>query len=205
MFKLIKVSVIVVIVMFMTTQTELKSQTPPGCPPDATNSITTTFTVDGCDFEVQICWKCTVTSSPLWYAVTGIHPVSTCNPFVDTRDALDSIYYTLRNYAWLYTFCGTEIPPCSTGTYAFSERRYNCYIKYQPSGTPLPPVWNIVCDFDTWCQKDYEACMLSPGNMQLTVINDWYQIGTPTCTSVEPPNPLPGHDSVCWLFKPNCD
>lgn len=205
MYKLIKSFLIISSVIFFSIIVQLKSQTLAGCPPGATNSITTTFTVDGCDFEVQICWKCRVTSAPLWYAVTSIRALNTCNPYVDTRDALDSIYYALTNRTWLFTFCLEEIPPCSTGTYSFSARRYNCFKKYQPGGTPLPPVMDIVCDFDSWCQKDYEACMLGPDNMQLTVINDWYQVGTPTCTMTEPPNPLHGEESECWRMKPNCD
>ena len=203
--KKILVFFVTLTILLLVSSSDLISQPPSGCPPGTTNSILTTFTINGCDFEVQICWRCKVTSSPLVYSITSITQLTFCTPTVDLLEALDSIYVTLQNPTWLYTFCGDDIPPCSTDTYEFSEVRYNYFKKYQPSGTPLPPVRNFVCDYSTWCQKDYSACMLSPGNMQLTVINDWYQVGVPTCDTDEPNNPDPGKDSDCWLMKPDCD
>ena len=193
--------------LLLVNSSDLISQPPPGCPANATNSVTTTFFVKGCEFSAQICWKCKVTSSPLWFTVLDVHPVNPpCSPIVSNEEALDSISFQLKSYAWLYVFCGSDIPNCPTSNpYQFSERRYNCFKKYQPSGSPLPPVRFFKGDDEAYCQKDYSACMLSPGNMQLYNVSPWYQVGTPDCDDTEPPNPAPGYDSDCWLKKPDCD
>ena len=186
----------------------MKSEAEAQCPPGS-SSIATTFTVKGCVFDVILCWKCGVTSAPLEFAITSCEPKTTCSPAVSRDEAIDSITKELLTPVWFYFFCSSlDIPPCSTQTYeTIRVIRYNCVKKFTPSfvpPNPQAPTRIEVCNFDSYCYQDYEACMISLGNMQLTPLG-WKQYGTPDCLPMDTPDdPDPGTSSDCWLINPGC-
>ncbi|MCB9334520.1 MAG: hypothetical protein H6586_00100, partial [Flavobacteriales bacterium] len=177
--------------------------------PPGSSSIATTFTVKGCVFDVILCWKCGVASAPLVFAITSCEPQTACSPAVSRGEAIDSITKELLTPPWLYFFCYTNVPPCSTGSTTVRVIRYSCVKKFTPSivpPNPPAPTRYEVCNYDSYCYNDYEACMISLGNMQLTSPLGWQQHGIPDCLPMDPipADPAPGTSSDCWLVNPGC-
>lgn len=177
------------------------------CPTGFT-STTVTITVGGCDYDVQLCYKCRVVNvNPTEIDIVGFKKHDpTCVPVPphNVYQALKVIETVIGSYSWIYSnLCGSAPPvlPCDDNTPIpdwdkLYEKSYSCYRLDLATG------WYLPCDLDIYCLQTTYFCFdgLSIRRNGFTTT----QIGTPTCTKyADDPTLLPGE---CFVNRTTgCD
>lgn len=170
------------------------------CPSGTSTSPTFTVNIDGCNYTYNICYECPFASSPYWFTIGTYHKVGqNCvsgTPISAIKDSL--INRVLENSFFLAALCTGTIPPCGTGTVTWIQRDYDCWYKFNDAESGIE---YKVCDFDSFCQREFEVCWTQGTGPVLGEPTAWYHIGDSFCDpqSIEPPDPDEGYSSSCWF------
>lgn len=180
----------------------MKSEAVASCP-SGTSSTTMIFNIGGCDWMVDICYKCPFTANPSWFTFTKYKKVhQTCICSVPENEILDSVTaQMLDGRMFLYGLCAGTIPPCGTTNAAFQIRVYDCWFMRNIFDVGLE---YVVCDYSSWCVQDVEICWDQTYGPQYFPSGVWYPFGDSYCeTIIMPDTPPPGSSSSCW-FNSTC-
>lgn len=178
--------------------TKASSQCPPG-----QSSTTMIFNIGGCDWVVDICYECPVTSAPNWFSPVKYKKVSqTCISTVPENEVLDSIAaQMLDGTTYLLGLCTSSIPPCGTTNLTYQVKIYDCWFMRNIFSVGLE---YVVCDYSSWCVQDVEICWDQTYGPQYFPSGVWYSVGDSYCETVTmPPFPPEGESSSCW-FNTTC-
>lgn len=168
------------------------------CPPGA-SSNTYIFTVDGCEYTVDICYECPVTATPTWFSFGDYKKNDpSCISSLTMNEVLDSVRnQLLQDRIWLYALCANSFPPCGLGVGKWQERVYDCWYMHRYDDGTLE---YRVCDYGSFCVMDYDVCFDQTYGPIFTQTSGWYHYGDSYCdiNTIMPPYPDKGYSSVCW-------
>ncbi len=208
MLKTTKIFLIMSIFMLITSvSSELKSQ---NCP-SGFNSLFVNMNINGCDYEIEVCYACGTTAPYSALRVMGfVKLVPTCSQSWNTDQVVDYIWDNLITKDFIDQIldsCTQEIPPCDvpfSGDYYIERIEDICWYKTNIGGLIYyyPCYWEQV-----YCQTDWKICRLPNGEYRIDL---YYgptvsgNVETACPSSIEPPDPALNQQTSCFNLKTLC-
>lgn len=203
---------IISLAMYLSTFTEMKSACPPG--------FSETFVqiwVDGCEYDLQVCFKCQAGSYTGEVNVFGfglVYPDPPCTSSLTTPEIFEAICQQVYDYQFIKdNICNMTIPPClpyDEGIW-YSFFREICWMK---SLLPDGRIWYSTCNLsNTYCTEVYKICYdptLPFPNIRKTLmhgpdISGQYVENCQGMTEPEEDPTIPGIYSTCFEVHTPCN
>jgi hypothetical protein len=179
--------------------------------PEGFNSTSRTFTVNGCDYEILVCYNCETDltvdqrSIRLW----GIRKLDDCPQSWDINQVHEDLTLKIMTNAFLYEICPLDpkIKPCEDPGpeyYTFVLYQTNCWYKFNDYGE----VWYLPCpEGDNYCVTQYKVCY--DPNLQeyvYTIIYGPFLSTYYDCPEgAEPDDPALGEETDCFAISNKCN
>ena len=205
-------SLFVVVTLMFTTYNNSKSVCPTGY-----NSVTLSYWVNGCQYEVDICYTCPYSGGDNWIrfdsdgsirkVTTGCSP----SPALTSGELIYKIFQNLGTPQEFELLC--KLKPCDYSPPIQPKKtrivQPNCWVaqKVQLPNNQIQIVY-IPCD-NAECITIYERCIdYSTNPASIYSYTTYSQNDTPDCNFIEY-DPLstigPGQTSICFRVNTNCD
>jgi hypothetical protein len=203
-----KRTAIIIVIMF--SFFILTNNTMATCPP-AFSQYTAQITINGCLYNVEICYTCVVTNPPIRVMVNAIQKVDpNCQQLWDINQVTEAIWNIVNDANFVSTnLCSSTPPPCTIPISGLDEEyvEYKCWHKLRISPTAIR---YEKCPGSDSCVTKYKICW-DPIN-HILVENlvsgpSWGRITPPQCPFPEPEPADPinvGEYSACFTIKTSC-
>ncbi len=195
----IAIIAILLITFFGMNFEESKAQAP--CPSGYTLAVFNTF-VDGCWYEIKICYICSpvshILSEVALYSYRPLNPL--CIQSITDEELMDSLKQKGVDY-FLSTNC---IPrPCNeTPAFYFIINEFACWKRT----APLNEV--VACSSNAICQTLFHSCVQNGIIINTEVSTNWQFNSQPNCGSIVSNIPQivpPASETSCVRIKTKCD
>jgi hypothetical protein len=177
------------------------------CDPD--NSMFVPITINGCPYEVLLCFNCPPTGDYSSVRVQGWGKTAPCNQTLTDNEVYSLIWDIVMEPEFLRTLihdCLNQIPPCELifENYYLEKFEWICWEKWNHGGR----VFFIPCENAPYCKTIYEICYDSMLDKYITTLNYGPQtFGDPDedCPSfIVAPDPPFNQHSSCFQFETSC-
>ena len=205
--KKILILVVISLAMYLSTFTEMKSD----CPEYFTQSMVSIW-VDGCEYEVDVCFKCQATLNRGEVNIISFLKVDTsCNTSLSTSQVLDAISNQVQDYDFIRAnFCDIIALPCFPVNQGviYTFKRAMCWMKI---GYPDDIIKYTACYSDnTKCVEEIKVCYdpnFPPTFFRKTQISGPTIVGDFGCQGVTEPPGYPGLGiySICFEVGSPCN
>jgi hypothetical protein len=166
-----------------------------------------TITINGCAYNVPVCYKCAPTAldaaiiEPIIVA-TQIDP--NCNQTWDMAQVIAAINVAVRERIYLSQLC--EVRPCNQPPKSkMLFRQYACWEYRRDTNGNLHLQ---ACTNNAICETEYEVCFDGTDFVWSVLTANWYNSSEPTCIfptiPVWPPTPT-NSSSGCFRMPSPCD
>lgn len=176
-------------------------------------TIIDTITVDGCQYEVDLCVFCGV-AYPGEVIINSVRNIGSCAPTLTQDQIISQIYSQLSTHAYLwFQYCQFNVPPCSGKARKKIEWKvYTCWKMILVHNDPDPDnriYLSIPCGDDTYCKVTYSYCVDPFGIVQSNV-SSYLGVNWPiTCTlegyEIIKPITYVGEESECYIVHTPCN
>lgn len=193
--KLKMVLLFAILIFSLFTITINKSEAQPPCPSGFTSGVFTTF-VDGCWYQITICFKCSsVSNIPSELMLYSYRPI---NPNCIQTKTDEEIMATLKQKAVTH-FLSTCVPqPCGeTPIFYFVENEYACWKRTGSNNEIVEP-----CSSSAICQTLKSVCIENGTPITTTYYSEWQYSSEPNCGSIVTKIESDGN---CYHIRTNCD
>ncbi|MFY8161371.1 MAG: hypothetical protein ACOVNU_08565 [Candidatus Kapaibacteriota bacterium] len=210
--RILLIAVLLISVFGMNLE-EGKGQCPPGY-----SSVTKTYWVNGCEFQVDLCYTCPISGGDNWIILSPTNPIRKVNtscatsPTLTTQQVIEQLMQNIGTPNEFEQLC--ELQPCDgTPPIPPKNTRIKQPICWKVKKISLPnnqlQIVYEPCDDEAYCLTVYERCIDLVSNPPRILSNVTYTIyGNPECEFVEydPINTIgPGQTSSCFRVVTNCD
>lgn len=189
-----KIAIIAILLISFFGMNLKQSEAQPPCPTGYTSGVFQTF-VDGCWYEITLCYKCSAVSHiPSEVMLYSYRPLSVnCIPTKTDAEIME-----LLRQKGVTFFLSTCVPtPCGeTPIFYFVENEYACWKRTGANNEIVEP-----CTSNAICQTLKSACRNNNDLQTTTYYSDW-QNTEPDCGSIT--NEIPQNGS-CVRLKTLCD
>ncbi len=207
MYQKFKILILSVVVLLSISINEAKSQS---CPTNYSSTVKV-LNINGCDYEVHICFKCglsTAYSDVRVYGFTRLDP--NCNQTWTTDQVLEYIWDYLVSDEFINFVledCNIDLPPCDVPfmpDFYITRIEDVCWYKTNIGGLIYyyPCYWEQV-----YCETIWKLCVDQNGQIRL---DPYYgpaisgNVGNSCPSSIEPSEPAPNQQTGCFNVKTLC-
>ncbi|MCX6153694.1 MAG: hypothetical protein NT007_06010 [Candidatus Kapabacteria bacterium] len=165
------------------------------------------ITVCGCEYDVVICYNCTITQPSVFKFKKWSQVDINCTPTCSTdQQVFDALIAKIADGSLSNMLCGTP-PPCDQGVRTIHYEIPLCWYKYGlPDGRPE----YRECADSPICQIEYTICWNAQLGKYISTPWVYTLLGNSTCYEVCPKyatqvlDPVAGSTSECFHFISQC-
>ncbi|MFA7325125.1 MAG: hypothetical protein WC121_00530 [Candidatus Kapaibacterium sp.] len=179
-------------------------------------NIVDTVTVDGCDYEIDLCVYCAF-AYPGKVKINYYRNISGCTPTIPPNQITNQIISQISTYAYFwFDYCQFNLPPCSGSLRKKIE--WDIYICWKAKlvikgATPHDDVYlHLPCeDNDTFCRVTYSYCVDEFAVVHHNVSGYLGYNFDPSCTLEGsavfplPPSAMVGDETACYVLHTVCN